>query len=94
MMMLSFKPHFFFFCSFFTFHYVRIFWKGYLQFQKKKKKKIPNDDAERWSITCTQCEDMAYEDNKLYFYLLHKANRDHTSYKSILFKHTKKGEAT
>ena len=57
-------------------------------------KKIANDDAERWSITCTQCEDMAYEDNKLYFYLLHKANRDHTSYKSILFKHTKKGEAT
>ncbi|EOA29127.1 hypothetical protein CARUB_v10025394mg [Capsella rubella] len=32
-------------------------------------KKIGNGvDDKRWSITCTQCEDMAYRDNKLYVY--------------------------
>lgn len=44
------------------------------QFYIFSYKKIGNDDVgdgnddKRWSITCTQCEDMAYKDNKLYVY--------------------------
>jgi len=39
------------------------------QFYIFSYKKIGNDDDDkRWSITCTQCEDMAYKDNKLYVY--------------------------
>ncbi|XP_010418659.1 PREDICTED: putative F-box protein At2g33190 [Camelina sativa] len=42
------------------------------QFYIVSYKKIGNDDDDaedkRWSITCTQCEDMAYKDNKLYVY--------------------------
>ncbi|KAL0722227.1 hypothetical protein Bca4012_036826 [Brassica carinata] len=39
------------------------------QFYIFSYKKMANDgDDERWSITCTQCEDMAYKDNKLYVY--------------------------
>ncbi|KAL1206136.1 putative F-box protein [Cardamine amara subsp. amara] len=40
------------------------------QFYIVSYKKIGNveDDDKRWAITCTQCEDMAYKDNKLYVY--------------------------
>ena len=38
------------------------------QFYILSYKKIANDGDKGWRITCTQCEDMAYKDNKLYVY--------------------------